>query len=254
MQSNFVDLLKQIDAKKAVLDSKRPFNREQLSRIKRIFDVDLTYNSNAIEGSTMTFNETKLVLNEGLTIGGKKLNEHLEVINHKYAIDFIEELSKNKIITLRDIKDIHGLILRGIDDKYADKFRDTLVGVRLSDGRIRNFTEPLLLDEAMREFIVSLDNNHQHPIIRAAQAHYEFVTIHPFIDGNGRTARLLMNLILLQSGYPPAIIRIANRAEYILALETAQNDNQLDKFYQVICQAVDESIDSYLLMLEQDVK
>lgn len=254
MQSNFVDLLKQIDAKKAVLDSKRPFNREQLSRIKRIFDVDLTYNSNAIEGSTMTFNETKLVLNEGLTIGGKKLNEHLEVINHKYAIDFIEELSKNKIITLRDIKDIHGLILRGIDDKYAGKFRDTLVGVRLSDGRIRNFTEPLLLDDAMREFIVSLDNNHQHPIIMAAQAHYEFVNIHPFIDGNGRTARLLMNLILLQSGYPPAIIRIANRAEYILALETAQNDNQLDKFYQVICQAVDESIDSYLLMLEQDVK
>ena len=253
MQSNFVDLLKQIDAKKAVLDSKRPFNREQLSRIKRIFDVDLTYNSNAIEGSTMTFNETKLVLNEGLTIGGKKLNEHLEVINHKYAIDFIEELSKNKIITLRDIKDIHGLILRGIDDKYAGKFRDTLVGVRLSDGRIRNFTEPLLLDEAMREFIVSLDNNHQHPIIRAAQAHYEFVTIHPFIDSNGRTARLLMNLILLQSGYPPAIIRIANRANYILALESAQNGGEFEGVYQVVIEAVAESIESYLLMLEQEI-
>ena len=128
-----------------------------------------------------------------------------------------------------------------------------LYGVRLSDGRIRNFTEPLLLDEAMLEFIVNLSGNNEHPIIRAAQAHYEFVTIHPFIDGNGRTARLLMNLILLQSGYPPVIIRIANRAEYILALETAQNYNQLDKFYQVIINAVVESIDSYLIMLEQEL-
>ena len=201
----------------------------------------------------MTFNETKLVLNEGLTIGGKKLNEHLEVINHKYAIDFIEELSKNKIITLRDIKDIHGLILRGIDDKYAGKFRDTFVGVRLSDGEIRNFTEPLLLDDAMQQFIVNLSGNNEHPIIRAAQAHYDFVTIHPFIDGNGRTARLLMNLILLQHGYPPAIIRIANRANYILALESAQNGGELDGFYQVVIEAVAESIESYLLMLEQEI-
>ncbi len=258
MQNALIELIKQIDSKKAILDSKRPFSHEQLVRIKRIFDVDLTYNSNAIEGSTMTFNETKLVLNEGLAIGGKRLNEHLEIINHKYAIDFIEELSKTSGVTLRDIKDIHGLILRGIDDKiddkYAGKFRDTMVSVRLSDGNIRNFTAPLQLDTAMQEFIINLTNNHEHPIIKAALAHYEFVTIRPFIDGNGRTARLLMNLILLQNGYPPAIIRIANRANYILALETAQNDNKLAKFYQVICQAVDESIDSYLLMLEQDVK
>ena len=254
MQIQTIALIKQIDARKVVLDNKRPFNNEQLSRIKRIFDVDLTYNSNAIEGSTMTFNETKLVINEGLTISGKKLNEHLEIINHKYAIDFIEELSKNQVITLRDIKDIHGLVLRGIDDKYAGKFRDTLVGVSLSNGQIRNFTDPLLLDEAMDKFILNLNNTQEHPLIKAAQAHYDFVTIHPFIDGNGQTARLLMNLILLQHGYPPAIIRIANRANYILALESAQNGGELDGFYQVVIEAVAESIESYLIMLDQEIK
>jgi Fic family protein len=158
------------------------------------------------------------------------------------------------VITLRDIKDIHGLVLRGIDDKYAGKFRDTLVGVRLSNGQIRNFTDPLLLDEAMDKFILNLNNTQEHPLIKAAQAHYDFVTIHPFIDGNGRTARLLMNLILLQHGYPPAIIRIANRANYILALESAQNGNKLDAFYPVVIEAVAESIESYLIMLDQEIK
>lgn len=254
MNNDILNLIQVIDTNKQLLDSRRPFNANQLARIKRIFDVDLTYNSNAIEGSTMTFNETKLVLNEGLTIGGKKLNEHLEVINHKYAIDFIESISTNKSISLRDIKDIHSLILRGIDDKYAGKFRDTLVGVRLSNGDIKNFTDPLLIDEEMNQFISNLANNQNHPIIKAAQAHYEFVTIHPFIDGNGRTARLLMNLILLQHGYPPAIIRVANRAQYILALEEAQDTNNLDPFYMVIINSVLDSINSYLIMLDQEIK
>lgn len=253
MNHKIIEIIEKTDAKKTLLDDKRPFTPEQLARIKRVFDVDLTYNSNAIEGSTMTFNETKLVLNEGLTIGGKKLNEHLEVINHKYAIDFIEELSIVKTISLRDIKDIHALVLRGIDDKYAGKFRDTLVGVRLSSGQIKNFTAPLLIDDAMNDFIAQLATDKNHPIIKAALAHYKFVTIHPFIDGNGRTARLLMNLILLQHGYPPAIIRITNRASYILAIENAQQNNQLDDFYQVVIESVDDSIESYLLMLTQEV-
>lgn len=105
----------------------------------------------------------------------------------------------------------------------------------------------------MSTFINNLTNSQQHPIIKAAIAHYEFVTIHPFIDGNGLTARLLMNLMLLQYGYPPAIIRVTNRADYILALENAQSGNGLEDFYRVVINAVSESINSYLLMLEQIV-
>lgn len=251
MQLN--QLLEQIDTKKQELDSWRPFSAEQVLRIKRIFDVDLTYNSNAIEGNTMSFSETKLVLNEGLTIGGKKLNEHLEIINHKEAIDFVEELSQKQIITLSDVKNIHYLVLNKIDSEYAGRFRDKPVGVRRSDGSIYHFTEPLFINDAMEEFILNVVDIHQHSILHAAKMHYDFVTIHPFIDGNGRTARLLMNLILLQQGYPPAIIRVANRAEYILALEKAQNQNDINDFYLVVAKAVSESIDSYLLMLDMNV-
>ena len=111
------NLLEQIQAKKAKLDSLRPLSNEQLKRLKSYFDIEFTYNSNAIEGNTLSFSETKLVVNEGLTIGGKTLSEHLEAINHKEAIDFIEELSKQQTITLKDIKDLHYLILKGIDKK-----------------------------------------------------------------------------------------------------------------------------------------
>jgi Fic family protein len=247
-------LLAAIDSQKEVLDSRHPLTTEQVLRIKRVYDVDLTYNSNAIEGSTMTFNETKLVLNEGLTIGGKRLSEHLEIINHRDAIDFIEQVSSHQIgVSIKDIKDIHYLILKGIDNKYAGTFRDRPVGVRRSDGTIYHFTDPLLINDAIGIFINALKQNEQHPILRAATAHFDFVTIHPFIDGNGRTARLLMNLILLQYGYPPAIIRMVNKVNYILAIETAQNEHNLYDFYTVVANAVAESIASYLVMLDMDV-
>lgn len=246
-----LQLLTEIDSKKALLDARRPLSLAEVQRIKKIFDVDLTYNSNAIEGSTMTFNETKIVLNEGITIGGKKLNEHLEVINHKHAIDYIEELSRNKTIRVWDIKNIHSLVLRGIDDQYAGQFRDKPVGVRQSDGSIYHFVDPLLVPEKMDVFINVVNSNFQHPVLKAATAHFDFVTIHPFIDGNGRTARLLMNLILLQNGYPPAIIRIANRAQYLLALEKAQSMGGLEDFNEVVGQAVLDSLNSYLLMIDE---
>lgn len=246
-------LLTEIDNKKAEINAKRPFSDKQLKNIKKAFDVDFTYNSNAIEGSTLTFSETKVILNEGLTIGGKKMSEHLEAINHKEAIDFIEELSKKNSISEKDIKDIHFLILKGIDSKYAGVYRDKPVGVQKSDGSIHHFTEPLKISEEMNDFIETINKNDCHSLIKAADAHYKFVTIHPFIDDNGRTARLLMNLILINAGYPPAIIQMSNRAQYILSIEKAQNEDCIDDFYLVIAQALLGSMGKYQELLEIEI-
>lgn len=251
------DLLNTIDSKKKKLDTMRPLSNEQVKNLKKLYDVELTYNSNAIEGSTLTYSETKLILNEGLTIGGKKINEHLEVINHKEALDFIESISqtKTKDIKIKDILDIHYLILKGISTSDAGVYRSKPVGVRKSDGEIFHFTEPLKVSDEMEDFIKWLSSeNTLHPVILAALVHYKFVSIHPFIDGNGRTARLLMNLVLIQNAYPPAIIKMTKRVEYIQGIEKAQNENNMNDFYKVIADSVNESLDLYLEILQDDIR
>ncbi len=249
-------LLNAIDTKKQKLESIRPLSSEQLQNLKKLYDVELTYNSNAIEGSSLTYSETKLILNEGLTIGGKKINEHLEVINHKEALDFIESISSSKSseITLKDIRDIHFLILKGVSTKDAGVYRTKPVGVRKSSGEIFHFTDPLKVSDEMESFIDWLKNEKSlHPVILSALVHYKFVSIHPFIDGNGRTARLLMNLVLIQNGYPPAVIRVEDRVAYIQAIEKAQNEDTVEDFYEVIVDAVDKSLDTYLEILDNDI-
>jgi len=251
-----LEKLKKVDKKKSQLDKLRPLSQEQLQNLKKLYDVELTYNSNAIEGSTLTYSETKLILNEGLTIGGKKINEHLEVINHKEALDFIEEISSSQTseIKLKDILDIHYLVLKGISTKDEGVYRTKPVGVRKSSGEIFHFTDPLKVSEEMEVFMKWLQSEKElHPIIVSALVHYKFVSIHPFIDGNGRTARLLMNLVLLQHGYPPAVIRVQDRVAYIQAIEKAQNEGLLDDFYEVIVDAVDKSLDTYLEILDSGI-
>ena len=253
------NLSDRVQQKKQRLDSYRPLSASQLNNLKKVLDLQLTYNSNAIEGSTLTYSETRLILNEGITIGGKSLREHLEAINHKYAIDFIEELSqtKTKEITLTDIKNIHHLILKQIDNKNAGIFRSKNVGVVKSDGNIHRFVEPLKVEEWMQEFIKWLQTQTiKEPILLASLAHLKFVSIHPFIDRNGRTARLLQNLILLQNGYPQAIIKVSNRAEYIQAIEKYQQSNHenYEDFYKFILKSVDESLDLYLGIVEDDME
>jgi Fic family protein len=250
MQTN---ILEQIQLKKAKLDSLRPLSKEQLKRLKSYFDIEFTYNSNAIEGNTLSFSETKLVVNEGLTIGGKTLSEHLEAINHKEAIDFIEELSQNKTITLKDIKDLHYLILKNIDNKNAGAFRDIEVGVRKSDGEIHKFCEPLKVPEKMQQFVKEFNKDTNDVITQAAKLHLEFVTIHPFSDGNGRCARLLMNLKLLQNGYPLTIIQVKDRVEYIKAIEQFQQSGDDAIFVEFIAKKVDESLTKYLELVNTKV-
>jgi len=244
----------EIDKKLNKLNSLRPLSKEQLLNLKNYFDIEFTYNSNALEGNTLSYSETRLILNEGLTIGGKSLNEHLEAINHKEAIDFIESLSQNRDISLKDIKDIHYLILKSIDSKNAGRFRDIEVGVRQANGSIHRFCEPLKIDENMRDFIEHLNSDKSHTIIKSAMAHLNFVTIHPFSDGNGRTARLLMNLTLLQDGYPLTVIKKEDRVEYIEAIETFQESGDSDIFIEFIANRVDESLDRYLALIRDKIK
>ena len=253
------DLLDQIHQKKEHLDKIRPLSDEQVKNLKKVYDIQLTYNSNAIEGSTLTYSETKLILNEGITIGGKSMNEHLETINHKEAIGFIEEIAKinTKEIKLTDIKNIHHLILKGIDNKNAGAYRTRNVGVVKSDGDIHNFTEPLKIEEKMNEFIQWLySQTEEDSILLAALVHLKFVSNHPFIDCNGRTARLLMNLVLLQNGYPQAIIKVSNRAEYIQAIEQYQQSNNHDynDFYKVVLKSVNDSLELYSKIIFDDIQ
>lgn len=241
--------LNKIDSKKALLDAKRPLDSKALSNLKKYFDVELTYNSNAIEGNTLTITETKVILEDGLTIGnGKSLREHLEVINHKEAIDYVDDIiTKNIDISERVIKDLHYIILKSIDNKNAGEYRKSNV---LISGSAHRPPEHFLVGENMMELISWYKENKDklHPVKLAAEFHFRFVYIHPFIDGNGRTARLLMNLILMRNGYPITVIKTDNRDEYMKALEKASILNELDDFVEIVAKAVGVSLDTYLYM------
>jgi Fic family protein len=253
---NFNERLEYIDSLKKELDGLRPLSRELAMGLKQLFDVDFTYNSMAIEGNTFSFQETKILLLEGITIGGKSMREHLEIVNHKEAIDYIEELAHKKTEELRrtDIFNIHSIILQGIDPKNAGKYRDVPVYVNLKDGERHVFCDPLRIVDEMNMFFDWLFlSKKEHPVIIAAEAHTRFVSIHPFIDGNGRTARLIMNLILIQSGYTPAIIQNKERINYLDAIESWQQDNNKEKFYEIIARYEKESLEKYLETIKERI-
>ena len=246
-------LLKQLDEKRKELDRRRPLSLAEAARLREYLDVEWTYNSNAIEGSTLTRQETLVVLKHGLTVGGKSLVEHLEAINHQHAIDFVEQLATQpEAISEDDIKAIHRLVLRTIDDDHAGVYRQQQVFIAGSaylppsalavPGRMAEFAEWLVrTDDAIRTNMP----NALHPVERAAHAHFWLVDIHPFVDGNGRTARLIMNLLLLQANYPIAIIRHEDRAAYYAALEEG-HEGRLASFLQLVAEAVDRTTDILL--------
>lgn len=238
----FADLTR----KKARLDVHRPLDSALVRNLEEWFQVELTYTSNALEGNTLTRLETALVIEKGLTVGGKTLREHLEAANHSHALDLVRRFAAGSPsgLSAKNILAIHEIILRGIDDANAGHFRS--VPVRISGSRVV-LPNPLKVSALMDELETWLTaSSDLHPAALAAEAHYRLVTIHPFVDGNGRTARLLMNLILIMHGYPPAIIRKEDRLAYLSALEKAQLGGSKADYESLIIRAVSRSLDIYL--------
>ncbi len=239
----------EIDRKKLLLDSKRPLPEHTVKSIREQLLLEWTYNSNAIEGNTLTLIETKVVL-EGITVGGKTLREHLEVINHRDAILYVEDIvTNNEPLTEWQIKNIHRLVLKGINDSYAGAYRDQQVIIA---GAKHIPPEPFLIKDEMEELIRWYDNDARslHPVERAALLHIIFVGIHPFIDGNGRTSRLLLNLELMKNGYPPIVIRNENRIKYYTALDKAHVTKEYEDFIELVTEELNKTLDLYLNLIK----
>lgn len=238
-------LEQRVASKKGQLDAQRPLSATVVERLHEQLTIDWIYNSNAIEGSTLTLRETELILQYGLTIGGKSLREHFEVVNHRDAISFVEALAgKDQPITAFQVRQLHQLVLMRIDDENAGQYRRTNVRI---GGAAHIPPEAWLIPQQMDEWERWLNTDAQalHPIDRAALAHHRFAAIHPFIDGNGRTARLIMNLLLLRDGYPPTVIKRTNRQQYYRVL--AQADRGSDKpLVNFVGRAVARSLNLYL--------
>ena len=243
-------ILKEIDMLKDKLDSYRQFDSY---KIKQALELEYTFESNRIEGNTMTLRETDMVINEGLTISGKSMREHLEAINHQEAIGFIKDLmQKNNALNERDLLSIHNLILRGIIPEDAGRYRKVQVMIQ---GSTHMPPQPLMVAQEMEEYFIwyEINKTKLHPIILAAEMHERLVTIHPFIDGNGKTSRLIMNLILLQKGYLIANIKgdYENKTQYYQSLEKAQTKKDKEDFLLFIAQIEKDSLTRYISIITQ---
>lgn len=238
-----------IDKKKQMLDGHRPLPKYTLKSLRENMLLEWTYNSNAIEGNTLTISETKVVL-EGITIGGKSMREHLEVINHKDAILFLEDVvNKHEPLSEWNIRNIHRLVLKSIDEENAGTYRSENV---IISGAKHKPPEHYLIKEQMEKLIIQYNKDWQglHPVERASILHGEFVKIHPFVDGNGRTARLLLNFELMRNGFPPTIIKKEIRQEYYDSLDLAHTTGVYDDFLKLIAVCVENSLDLWLSVLE----
>ena len=237
-----------IDDLKTKLDQHRPLSPTIVKNLQEDLIVRWTYHSNAIEGNTLTLLETKVVL-EGITVGGKALREHFEVINHRNAIYYVEDIiRKEEPFSEWQIRNIHQLILKNIDDENAGRYREQNV---LISGATTTPLDYKLLNEKMAQLIdwYNTEAHKLHPIERAAKIHADFVGTHPFIDGNGRTSRLLMNLELLKAGYPPCVIIFENRLAYYEALDQWMAYGKTEAFVQLVSKGVLEGFTPYQVVL-----
>ena len=241
------DLLNKIDTLQREINIYRPLEEPMLGQLTSYYRIGLTYSSNALEGNSLTETETKVVLEDGLTIGGKPLRDHLEAVGHSRAYDFMVSLIKQNLFTEQDVLALHRLFYRQIDEKQAGCYRRQRVLISGSQYAVPDWP---VIPKLVKEWLQGLHEQEKklHPVEFAAEVHKDFVFIHPFIDGNGRVARLLTNLILLQAGYLIAVIPPVVRTEYIISLEKAHADPA--GFRQFIAERVLETQKDYLRLLK----
>ncbi|MDR0310147.1 MAG: Fic family protein [Acidobacteriota bacterium] len=242
-------MFEELDTLYSKLKSIRPLSPESVRRLSDDFMIDYTYHSNAIEGSTLTLEETALVLKEGVTIGGKPLRHHLEAIGHRDAYCYVEDLVRNKIpVSERVIKDIHSLVLM---DRRTDKGVYRSVPVRVGGFHpCQPYEVPVQMERLKLDYDGEMQN--LHVVERAAVFHLRFETIHPFIDGNGRVGRLLLNLELMKEGYPPVNIKFSDRTKYYDCFNHyRENDNDASKMTGLIAGYAIDELKRYIEIAEQ---
>lgn len=240
-------LLEMIDRKKNELDSRRPLTEGEVARLNEEFTVEYTYNSNAIEGNTLTLRETDLVL-RGLTIDQKPLKDHMEAVGHKEAFEYVSELVKEQVpLSERIIKQIHYLVLA---DKKDDRGVYRRVPVRIMSAQ-HEPVQPYLIEPRMEQLLQSYADSTEHIVTRLARFHIEFEGIHPFIDGNGRTGRLLVNLELMKAGFPPIDIKFTDRIAYYNAFDEYHVKHNLGAMEKIFATYINERLDMYLKMLQE---
>ena len=239
-------LLSQIDRKKVELDGRRPLTAGEVARLNEEFIIEYTYNSNAIEGNTLTLRETDLVL-RGLTIDQKPLKDHMEAVGHKEAFDFVSELVKDNVpISENIIKQIHYLVLA---DKKEDRGVYRRVPVRIM-GAQHEPVQPYLIGPKMEQLLYDFAASTEHIVTKLARFHIDFEGIHPFIDGNGRTGRLLVNLELMKAGFPPIDIKFTDRITYYNAFDEYHAKNDLSAMETLFAGYINARLDMYLNMLQ----
>ena len=242
-----VSLLTEIETKRERLAEMRPLTQGEVERLREEFLIDFTYNSNAIEGNTLTLKETALVL-EGMTIDQKPLKDHLEAVGHRDAFLYVQDIA-TKDIPLDEsvIKNIHALVLM---DRPEDKGIYRRIPVRIM-GAYTEPVQPYLIEPKIAELLAENEQRREtmNPIERIARFHLEFEGIHPFIDGNGRTGRLLLNLDLIRNGYPPINVKFTDRKRYYDAFDAYYRDGNADEMINLIAVYVDERLDEYFRVL-----
>ncbi|RDU97688.1 Fic family protein [Trinickia dinghuensis] len=236
-----------LDADKAKLDADRPLPLHTLESLRDTLMLEWTYNANALEGNTLTLGETKIAL-EGMAVGGKTLREHFEALNHRDAIRYAEEIvGHNEALSESQIRHIHARVLKNVDDSEAGQYRRVNVKIDGASAALPDFSQLPAEMAALIDWHAHAAA--MHPLVRAAQLHARFWKICPFVAGNGRIGRLLLNLELMKAGYPPAVIRNDERAAYREALDKACVAGDYDALTRFVVEAVRRTLGTYLNML-----